>query len=232
MIVISVLSDGKLKLTCLLCSTTKAFELLDVKIRKMYDLDDFQFDYTNLTTMRIKASEIAILVMKCPKCGQHFYVIPSFIVKGTTLTLRTILFVILLYESGLHFKEKCTWRLLADTLRGGTKIVHSVLYKAVHALGLTIESDQEIQRLMLLYPEIFPQTEEVKEAWPPEKSIKKSTKKRELGARRILTEVYLAYCKKSSLFGSLLAKLQEKIAGIFTDFGIVLATLYPLAQNA
>lgn len=232
MIVISVLSSLELKLECPFCAIKNAFKLLDLKARKAYDLDDSNLKNDNLTTMQIRSSEVLTLVMRCATCGEHVYVFPSFIIQGTTVTLRAILFVTMLYESSLHFKEKCTWRHLTDTIRGNTNIPHSVLYKAVHALGQTIESDQEMQRLMLLYPEIFPQTEEVKEAWPPEKSIKKNTKKRELGARRILTDVYQTYCKDNSLFGSLLGNLQEKIAGIFTNFGIVLATLYPLAQNA
>ncbi len=226
-IVISVLSGLKLILECPFCAIKEAFEFLDVKTRKTYDLNDSKFENDDLKTMRIKSSEVLILVMRCPKCGYHVYVFPSFIIKGTTLTLRTILYIAMVYES-----TDITWRDLAKILGGDVAIAHSVLYIAVHALGKTVENDQEMQRLMSLYPEIFPQKEEVEEVWPPEKSVKENTKKRELGVRRVLTGLIRGFRREKSFFDTLFNKLQEKLAGIFTDFGITLATLYPLAQNA
>ncbi len=226
-IVITVLIRLELLLTCPLCSVSKAFKLLKVKSRKIYDLDDSTYDSRKLMKMRIKSDVIDILVMECPECRNHFYVFPDFIKKGTTLTLRTILYVAMVYES-----METTWRDLANSLGGNVAIAHSVLYIAVHALGQTVENDQEMQRLMSLYPEIFPQTEEVEEAWPPEKSVKENTKKRELGVRRVLTGLYRGFCKDKSFSDDLFKELQGKLAGIFTNFGITLATLYPLAQNA
>ncbi len=215
------------ELNCGLCSFRGEFEFLCKKVRKIYDLDVSIFNSENLSTMSIKSDVIPILVMRCPVCGNHFYVLPSFIIKGTTLTLRTILYVAMMYES-----MKYSWRDLANILGGDVAIAHSVLYIAVHALGKTVENDQEMQHLMSLYPEIFPQTEEVEEVWPPEKSVKENTKKRELGVRRVLTGLYRGFCRDKSFFDTLFNKLQEKVAGIFTNFGITLATLYPLAQNA
>lgn len=225
-ILITVQNLLELILSCSLCAFSGAFEFLAVKRRQIYDLDDSAYDSSNVLTMSIKSDTIDILVMRCPICGNHFYVFPSFITKGTTLTLRAILFIAMVYESG-----QITWRGLAGTLGANESIAHSVLYMGVHALGKTIEDSQEMQRLMCLYPEIFPQTEEVEEIWPPKKSIKENTKKRELGVRRVLTGLYQTFCKTNTLFKTYFDKLQEKVAGIFTDFGITLATLYPLAPS-
>jgi hypothetical protein len=74
---------------------------------------------------------VAMPILECLQCGCKIKVIPSFLIKGTRLTMEAQCFVTLCKEvSGM------TWRDLCTLLSGGKHVcAHSTLYVAVHGIG-------------------------------------------------------------------------------------------------
>jgi len=112
-------------------------------------------------------------------------VYPSFLVKGTTLTLSALTFIAFVYES-----SNLTWCDLADKFCDQeNKIVHSTLFKAVHGLGKSLgESNKKIREAVeeLTSQYLFPAlVEESDPAWPSEKSRYEHTLKHENSLREI-----------------------------------------------
>lgn len=131
--------------------------------------------------MQLRSVQVPLPVAQCKKCNQLIKIYPSFLVKGTTLTLPALIFIAFVYES-----SDLTWRDIPQKFcTEDDTIAHSTLYKAVHRLGkLGLSIGQELKNL---YSKYFPVSNiEQFTGWPPPKSIFTHTVIRELGARRCI----------------------------------------------
>jgi len=131
---------------CPRCAAIHSFRQKETAVVWMLDSDianNWQFGWWG----RIKLSwkEVSILIGECSKCGCKIKVIPSFMVKGTRLTLEALCLVTVAKEvSGL------SWRNLRDLLCDGVDgwCAHSTLYEAVHRVGKFLaESKEELFEL-------------------------------------------------------------------------------------
>lgn len=142
---------------------------------------DWQFPQWE--AVRLYLVQVNQPVFRCSQCGEHIKVIPSFIQRGTTLTLPALIFVAFAYEF-----SKLTWRDIPEKFCDkDNRIAHSTLYKAVHALGRLIYSDAEFRKLC---EEHLPAIKTVPNwpipNWPPPKSVYTHTVLREKGARFLI----------------------------------------------
>jgi len=72
--------------------------------------------------------------VKCASCGTVSRVYPSFVIKGTTLTLQALIFIVYVYST-----STLTWRDMVEKFCPEMdRIAHSTLYKAVHGLGKSL----------------------------------------------------------------------------------------------
>jgi hypothetical protein len=118
-------------------------------------------------------------------CRAHIKVLPSFLIKGTTLTLPALVFIMFAYES-----SDLTWRDLPEKFCAPeNRIAHSTLYRAVHSVGEALKADGCLEALGQRYLPFLPQKEAItaKEGvWPPPKSLFSHTQAREQRARHLL----------------------------------------------
>ena len=137
------------------------------------------WNYGDWKQVQLCSVQIPLPVAQCEECNQLIKIHPSFLVKGTTLTLPALVFIAFVYES-----SDLTWRDMPQKFCAeDDRIAHSTLYKAVHRLGkLGLSIGQELKNL---YSKYFTVSNiEKLTGWPPPKSIFTYTVIRELGARR------------------------------------------------
>ncbi len=97
--------------------------------------------YGDWENIELRPIEVPIIILKCNTCNELYRVYPSFVVKGTTLTLKALAFIAFVYE----FSE-LTWRDIPDKFcDNNDKIAHSTLYKAVYGLGKGMLDDKAVQ---------------------------------------------------------------------------------------
>ncbi|HCR82217.1 MAG TPA: hypothetical protein DIW07_02190 [Lachnospiraceae bacterium] len=133
------------------------------------------------------------MVIKCEDCGETYRAYPSFVIKGTTLTLSALIFIAFVYEySGL------VWRDIPEQFCcKHDMIAHSTIYKAVHGLGKSIaDSDNKIRdAVQNLYDRYLKESniELLAAPWPLEKSLYEHTRKREVAIRFLLSSFLIAF---------------------------------------
>lgn len=125
---------------------------------------------------------VPLPIIKCAVCGESFRVIPSFIIKGTILTITALVFVAFAYEckdSGL------TWRLIINKFCKDTeKLSHSTIYTAVHKFGSLIAESEFFNKLKSLIPSIPEQIDHEVDRTSL-KSKYEHTQKREKGVLKV-----------------------------------------------
>jgi len=126
-------------------------------------------------------------ILRCTQCGELIRVTPSFLLRGTTLTLPALIFVAFAY-----IFSDLTWRDMAQKFcNEENRIAHSTLYKAVHSLGRSFATDLELRRLCQKYlPSASPSPSKPPAKWPPPKSIYTHTVIRIKGARPLLNSLW------------------------------------------
>ena len=73
-------------------------------------------------------------IVQCKICKAKYRVYPSFVLKGTSLTLFALVFIAYVYET-----TELTWRDMPMEFCHGNEIIsHSTLYKAVHGLAYSL----------------------------------------------------------------------------------------------
>ncbi len=209
-------------LVCPSCNAEEDFKIIDELERTVVDLYfPASWDPFNLNGVVLCFVQIIILVVQCPCCGGKFRLVPSFMVEGTILTLKAIMLVAYFYES-LQY----TWRSLTSEIAKKTNLAHSTLYRAVHALGYSIEMHEALEHLKILHEEYFPADKEVEDSWPPAKSLFKHTRRRELNVRRVLTNYLLKIAQRIKDTHELLIDLAESLVTIFKNNGVQMRQLY------
>lgn len=182
------------ELECSSCSAYGNFSYVRKYFIWRWEIDiPYDWKYGEWNEIRLYPVQIPIVIIKCNLCGEMHRIYPSFVLKGTTLTLSALIFVTFAYES-----SELTWRDIPDKFcTKENKIAHSTLFKAVHGFGKSLEGcgkkiRETVEELISQYlsPGL---TGESDPAWPPEKSRLEHTLKHEHALREIL--VPLAYLK-------------------------------------
>lgn len=147
--------------------------------------DNWQFPQWEL--VKLQPIQVTQPILRCTQCGQLIKVIPSFILKGTTLTLPALIFITFTYM----FSD-LTWRDLPQKFcSADNRIAHSTLYKAAHSLGRALSIDSELRSLCQKY--LSDKSSIPKRStsiWPPPKAIYIHTVIRITGNRLLLTRLW------------------------------------------
>jgi hypothetical protein len=136
---------------------------------------------------------VDILVVKCEACGEIYRIYPSFVIKGTTLTLTALIFVAFIYEY-----SKLVWRDIPEKFCDEhNRIAHSTIYKAVHGLGKSIDDHgnkikDAIQKLHDKYVKEL-SIDLVSDSTIPKKSLYEHTMKREMTVRFLLSPFLIIF---------------------------------------
>jgi hypothetical protein len=143
--------------------------------------DDWQFPQWEL--VKLFPLQVQRPVLRCTQCGEMIKVIPTFLLRGTTLTLPALIFVAFAY-----IFSDLTWRDLPHKFCSeDNRIAHSTLYKAVHSLGRSLVTDLELRSLCQKYlPNASSRPNKPVANWPPPKAIYIHTVIRVNGTRLFL----------------------------------------------
>lgn len=139
------------ELQCGSCSAMGSFSFSEVPIPiTCWDISIPQdWEYGQWQRIRLFPIQVSTYRMKCDSCGTASRAYPSFVVRGSTLTLQALVFIAYVYETGT-----LTWRDMPEKFCPETdRIAHSTLYKAVHGLGksLLIQADKVQEGLRKLH---------------------------------------------------------------------------------
>jgi hypothetical protein len=107
------------------------------------------WEYGQWNRIRLFPIQVHTYQVKCASCGTVSRVYPSFIIKGSTLTLQALIFIVYVYATG-----QLTWRDMSERFCPETdRIAHSTLYKVVHGLGksLLMQEDKVQEGLRKLH---------------------------------------------------------------------------------
>jgi hypothetical protein len=204
---------------CHSCSSTGSFSFVDKYKVWRWEIDiPFDWEYGQWERIRLYPVEVEIYIVQCKICGEKYRVYPSFIIKGTTLTLSALIFIAFIYEYA-----ELVWRDIPENFcYKHNRIAHSTLYKAVHGLGKSIaDSDNKIRdgirdfvnRYLSLTEKEFSVS-----IWPPEKSLYEHTLRREAALRELLlplaTSLKFTDCMFSRLFYTYIKPVRAILSGV------------------
>ena len=166
------------------------------------------------------------MVVKCEDCREIYRIYPSFVIKGTTLTLSALIFVAFVYEY-----SKLVWRDIPEKFCDEhNKIAHSTIYKAVHGLGETIDYDDNkikntIQELHDKYLKEL-NTDLVFAPTMPEKSLYEHTRKREAAVRFLLSPFSVVFNNVHTEFPRLFYTYTRSVGLILSNIDPPVCMIY------
>jgi len=195
-------NTSEYELGCSSCSAYGSFSYVQKYSIWRWDINiPYDWKYGEWDRIRLYPVPVPIVMIKCNLCGEVHRLYPSFVLKGTTLTLTALIFVTFTYES-----SNLTWRNIPDKFCDKeNKIAHSTVFKAVHGLGKSLTCNKKIREAVEeLTRQYQPpnSADESHPAWPPEKSRYEHTLAHEHALRAILHPlIYLKFRDElSSLF--------------------------------
>ena len=208
---------------CLNCGSIGSFEY-------EYTSNEWRWDIVvpeNWTFGQWKQAEllpvkVPLPACRCKQCNQMIKIIPSFCLRGTTLTLQALVFIGFVYEY-----SELSWRDLSKKFCDEKdRIAHSTLYKAVHGVGKLVSTEQEIEDLRQKYLPINNPVEPNQTlVWPPDKSLFTHTIDRENGIRTLLKKLLPAKSLKDK-FSEFLYRYVNSLNRIFAKWNKPIPQLY------
>lgn len=174
---------------CPVCGAMHSFKFDSAEWIREWDIDipeDWQFGQWG----RVDLYQIPVPrpVLVCMACGLRVRLTPSFILKGTRLTLEALVFVTFAKEVG-----GLKWRTMPELFcAADERCAHSTLYMAVHKIGKLFS--KEVGELSRRFTP--PGAEHVSDllhvpvrggGFPAPSALFRHTLKRELGARFLVT---------------------------------------------
>lgn len=208
---------------CPLCEGTDGFLLKKYTTRDMWEIiipKDWVVNVGELEDVWLVPVRVAIPNVTCSTCGAKCKVLPLFILPGTSLTVRALAVVAMVYEA-----TGISWRKLVDKLcREFECIAHSTLFRAVRGLGKSLL----VQEVMEQFEDSLMIVEEKREQhWRSLKSIKEHTIAEEGTVRVLLGALLPRLSNKDFLLA--FSRYINKLHRTFRKIGISLAKLYPRA---
>jgi len=175
---------SELGLECHSCSSYGSFSFVDKYSIWRWEIDiPYDWEYGQWERIRLYPVEVEIFIVRCEICGEKYRIYPSFIIKGTTLTLTALIFIAFIYEY-----SDLVWRDIPEKFCDEhNRIAHSTLYRAVHGLGKSIgDSDNKIRDAVRDLANRYLSSAERVSVWPPDKSLYEHTHRRETALREVL----------------------------------------------
>jgi len=210
---------------CPLCSSVNTLVYHEAKSSMVwcwhiYVPEDWK--YGNWETVKLYPSQVPLPAVICLQCNELIKIFPSFLIKGTTLTLPALIFIAFIYES-----SNLTWRDMREKFCTETdQIAHSTLYKAVHRMGKLWNMNPEIKKLYRKYLPLDTCNEKELTGWSPPKSVLEHTAARESGARCILARLQSAATELSGLCAAAFYRHIETVGRIFIQLKSSLPSIY------
>ncbi len=209
------------ELECSSCSAYGRFSYVRKYFIWRWEIDiPYNWQYGEWEEIKLYPTQVPIILIKCDLCGEMHRVYPSFLLKGTTLTQSTLIFIAFIYES-----SNLTWREIPDKFcDAANKIAHSTLFKAVHGLGKSLCDNIKIRGAVAEFVSRYlPPT--LGEAWPADKSRYGHTLKHEHSLRKILLP--LLHLKFSyETFTSFFFKYLRPLRTILSNLSPPISQLY------
>lgn len=208
---------------CPACASINTYQHLYTSSQWHWDIEiPENWSFGQWEQIKLLPVRVPIPVYHCTECNLHIKIIPSFCLRGTTLTLQALAFTGFVYEA-----TKLTWRALPEKLCDeNNRIAHSTLYKAVHGAGKLITTAQKIQKLYLKYlPSKNQSEQDPPSLWPPPKSIYTYTVAREQGIRTQLTNLLPGKSLRSK-FQEYFYRYLNSLNRIFTAWNKGITSIY------
>jgi hypothetical protein len=180
---------------CPLCAKKDGFKHLITKYRQGIDVEiPCDFDISKINDCKLIFVEIPYLIVECKCCCEKIKIIPSFLIKGTRLTLSALTIVSIFY----HTIPKESWRSLNEKIcYSCDNIAHTTLYRGYHALGKNLKDSKELLK-EILNNDTKSTFEEVNNIH--QKARKKNTKIREKMVIKLFLMLLLSIPKESNKF--------------------------------
>lgn len=173
-----------MELECSSCSSFGNFSFFYQYFIWRWEIDiPYDWKYGQWDRIRLYPVHVKIFVIKCT-CGEEYRIYPSFVLKGSTLTLPALIFVAFAYGS-----SELTWRDIPGKIcTEEDRIAHSTLYKAVHGLGksMLVQKEKIREGIQKLHAAYLPQNEAALPGLPRTKALYEYTREREAAVHRIL----------------------------------------------
>ncbi len=176
---------------CVSCDSDQGFSFVSVSHINYWDIDipeDWSFGEWDRVVLVLVP--VPIYVAHCLQCDCVLRIVPSFLIRGTRLTLPALIFMAFVYET-----MSLSWRKMAELFCPDqwNRIAHSTLYGAVHGLGQTLMVKNASEALIRQFcPKLAP-LEDKPDDWPPPKSVMEHTISREGEVRSILRTLRRAF---------------------------------------
>jgi hypothetical protein len=176
--------------------------------------------FGNWEQVRLYPVKIPIPTLRCNMCHRLIKILPSFIVRETSLTLPALIFISFIYEY-----SKLTWREIPQKLCSqNDQIAHSTLYKAVHRLGQLCAINRTVEKLRRQYLVVF-EDEKKDTPWPLAKSLFDHTLCREKGLRDILAGLLVEHAQSLD-FGKVFYSFINALNRLATRLKLILPGIY------
>ena len=166
-------------LECGSCSAYGRFSYVHRYFIWRWEIDiPYNWQYGDWEEIKLYPTQVQIVLISCDVCGEMHRLYPSFMLKGTTLTLSALVFIAYIYES-----SDLTWREIPEKFcKAADRIAHSTLFKAVHGLGQSLVENERIRGAVAELANRYPALQ----SWPPVKSRHAHTLNREHSLRDLL----------------------------------------------
>jgi hypothetical protein len=207
-------------LECGSCSVYGRFSHVQTYYVWRWEIDvPYNWRYGNWEDIKLYPTQAQIVLVSCDVCGEMHRLYPSFMLKGTTLTLSALVFIAYTYES-----SGLTWREIPDKFcDAADRIAHSTLFKAVHGLGKGLVENDRIRGAVVELASLY---SAIGKAWPPAKSRYAHTLNHEHSLRELLLPL-LPYKFSQETFTRFFFKYLRPLRILLSGLSPPIHPLYP-----
>ena len=137
----SIWNDGQLEKTglceqgCKACASESSLSIIKTLSIWRWDISiPANWRFGDWSKISMFSTQVNVYIVQCRIFKTIYKVYPSFVLKGTTLTLFALVLTAYVYQT-----TELTWRDIPIEFCHGSKIIsHSTLYKAIHVLDYSL----------------------------------------------------------------------------------------------
>ncbi len=207
-------------LECGSCSAYGSFSYVQTNYVWRWEIYiPYNWHYGEWEEIKLYPTQAQVVLIRCGLCGEMHRLYPSFMLRGTTLTLSALIFIAYIYES-----SGLTWREIPEKFcDAANRIAHSTLFKAVHGLGKSLAKNDRIRGAVAELANRYPALDK---AWPADKSRYAHTLSHEHSLRDLLLPLLPYKCNQEAFTGFFFNYLRP-IRMLFTGLSPPISPLYP-----
>jgi len=206
-------------LECGSCSAYGSFSYVQTHYVWRWEIDiPYNWHYGEWEEIKLFPTQVQVVWIRCDVCGEIHRLYPSFMLRGTTLTLSALIFIAYIYES-----SDLTWRDIPEKFCDEVnRIAHSTLFKAIHGLGKSLVENERIRGAVAELANRYPALG----SWPPDKSRYAHTLNREHSLRDLLLPL-LPY-KSTESFTAFFFQYLRPLRMLLSGLSPPIHPLYPI----